>query len=197
MGKIEMQTSIKGKKRANQHNRQTRQKRSKPVLEQVLNPIRCLNLPVPSRKDPAIVQFLKRIDKFLQRTYIPKRQTLRDALEIPAYKPMLLAKDHHSRRLVQSSPGFESFRKQIFFLSTLLKSSLCFLLGGSCQISATCFLCTYFCLVHCFVLFPSPMSQKSGQACHCSRSSRPRPRPISALLPSRPWASRNLVSIYS
>ena len=62
----------KRQKRANQHNRQTRQKRSKPVLEQVLNPIRCLNLPVPSRKDPAIVQMEKRIDKLHQRTHIPK-----------------------------------------------------------------------------------------------------------------------------
>ena len=97
-----------------------------PVLEQVLNPNRHQNPPVPSRKDPTIVQFLKRIDKFLQRTYIPKRQKLRNALEIPAYKPMLLAKDHHSRRLLQSSPGFESFRKEgnLLLVNTFKKLSL-------------------------------------------------------------------------
>ena len=115
MGKIKMQTSMKGKKkRANQHNRQTRQKRSKPVLEQVSNPIRCLNLPVPSRKDPAIVQMEKRIHKLHQR--IPITKSKLDALELPAYKPVLPAKDHHSRRLVQSSPGLNLFAKYLLLV---------------------------------------------------------------------------------
>ena len=47
MGKKKIQANVKGKQG----------KKCKPVLEQVLSPIRRLSLPVQSRKDPAIVQF--------------------------------------------------------------------------------------------------------------------------------------------